>query len=415
MHLSLPVWARKLGLSLVFVLGFLVLLRLLSALSQRLRAGLGGFIRARGKGVVVGRAEILSAATLERWGSSLVTLLHLIALLSIVYGTLVGVLWSLEAPSGIISTITAPVGEALSSAGTALLESIPNVVILAIVLAITRVVARLFRGAMEAVANGRLAIPGLESELVVPTERLGLMLIWVVGLLMAGPYLPGAGSKAFQGVTIFLGVIVSLGSSSVVSNLLSGLTLTYSRAFKEGDRVKVSDTYGDVLSLGVFSTKIRTVTGEEVTVPNAVVQSVAVINFSRFAPHEGAQVHAEITIGYDVPWRKVHELLVAAASTTPTVLASPRPYVLQRALEDDYVRYQINAYTGEPSRLHVTQSELNQAILDAFFAAGVEICSPRFTALRDGNHAAMPKESVPSGYRAPHFRVGAPAPGPPRP
>jgi small-conductance mechanosensitive channel len=224
---------------------------------------------------------------------------------------------------------------------------------------------------------------------------------------VAYPYLPGSDSAAFKGVSVFGGLLLTLGSAGVVGQAMSGLVLMYSRGFKVGDFVQIGNTMGTVVGLGLLSTRVRTTKNEYVTLPNGVVVSGAVINLS--AAQDQAHhltIYSSVTIGYDVPWRQVHELMIEAAKATEGVLAEPPPFVLQRALNDWYVEYQVNAAI-DPQRapeLPGFYSRLHGNIQDAFWAAGVEILSPSYFAVRDGNTATIPPEHRPK-KRTATFRV----------
>jgi len=202
-------------------------------------------------------------------------------------------------------------------------------------------------------------------------------------------------------VSILLGLMVSIGSTSVVGNVLAGLVLTYSRSFRTGDRVKIGEHVGDIITLGFFSTKLRTIRNEEVTIPNGQVAVGSIMNYTRMADGAGLVLYTEVTIGYDAEWRTVHALLVEAAKRVEGIEHDPEPYVFQTALGDYYVRYELNAITRDSHAQRRIYSDLHAAIQDAFNEAGVEIMSPAFTALRDGNTPAMPES--PKGPR--------PAPG----
>ena len=202
-----------------------------------------------------------------------------------------------------------------------------------------------------------------------------------------------------------MGVLVSLASSSALSNMIAGIVLTYSGAFRLGDRVRVGDSFGDIIEASLLATRVRTIKNEDITIPNSVVLGSSVINYSRAANTLGLILHTSVTIGYDAPWRKVHDLLIAAALETPGVLQQPRPFVWQTVLNDFYVTYEINAYTRSPRDMIDIYAALHARIQDAFYAAGVEIMSPHYTALRDGNAIAIPEPSRAPGYRAPAFRV----------
>ncbi|MDH5275865.1 MAG: mechanosensitive ion channel family protein, partial [Gammaproteobacteria bacterium] len=225
------------------------------------------------------------------------------------------------------------------------------------------------------------------------------------------PYLPGSGSPAFQGVSIFLGVLFSLGSTSAIANVVAGLVLTYMRPFRNGDRVKIADTVGDVLERDLLVVRVRTIKNVDVTIPNSMVLSNHIINFSACARDPGLILHSSVTIGYDAPWRQVHDLLTAAASRTPGIEKEPAPFVLQTALDDFYVRYELNATTSTPNRMAEIYSELHANIQDAFNEAGVEIMSPHYVAARDGSQSTIPADHLPASYIAPPFRILPVGPG----
>jgi len=221
------------------------------------------------------------------------------------------------------------------------------------------------------------------------------------------PYLPGSDSPVFRGVSVFLGILFSLGSSSAISNAVAGLVITYMRPFTIGDRIRVGDITGDVIEKTLLVTRIRTIKNEEVTLPNSSLLSVHSINFSSSASGAGLILHTTVTIGYDVPWKKVHELLTKAASATSGVSRRDdrKPFVLQTSLDDFYVSYQINAFTEEAHKMAGIYSELHQNIQDKFNEAGVEILSPHYRAARDGNMTTIPTENLPSDYKAPQFQI----------
>ena len=244
-----------------------------------------------------------------------------------------------------------------------------------------------------------------------PTNKIVRVLLIAFGVVVAFPYLPASDSPAFAGVSVFMGVLFSLASSSALSNMIAGLVLTYTGAFRLGDRVKIGDTFGDIVETSLLATRVRTIKNEDITIPNSLVLGSSVINYSRARPTLGLILHTSVTIGYDAPWRTIHGLLIEAALATPGVLAEPPPFVWQTALNDFYVTYEINAYTGSPRDMTDIYAALHARIQDTFYAAGVEIMSPHFTALRDGNTVAIPESFRPPGYRPPAFRVEHPTSG----
>ena len=223
--------------------------------------------------------------------------------------------------------------------------------------------------------------------------------------VMIYPYLPGNNSPAFKGIGLFIGVLFSLGSTSAVANVVAGVILTYTRGFRVGDWVKIGDNMGEVTWQTMLATHIKTIKNEEIIIPNSVILGSYVTNYSLLAQKDGLILYTSVTIGYDEPWRKIHELLIEAALKTKNILQTPAPFVLQNALDDSYVQYEINAYTDKPLLMVFTYSDLRANIQDCFFNAGVEIMSPTFHAVRDGNRTAMPAEFLPPDYRPRAFRV----------
>jgi len=200
-------------------------------------------------------------------------------------------------------------------------------------------------------------------------------------------------------------VLFSLGSTSAVANFVAGFILIYTRAFRKGDWVTIGENTGEVVQQSMLATHLQTIRKEEITIPNSLVLGSHITNFSLQAQQQGVVLHTSVTIGYDAPWRTIHQLLIDAALKTRHVLHNPPPFVLQVNLEDSYVKYEINAYTDHPLRMPFIYSDLHANIQDSFYEAGVEIMSPAFYALRDGNRVAMPDKYLPRDHRARSFRV----------
>ena len=293
----------------------------------------------------------------------------------------------------------------IRAAALAFVGYLPNLLFVIVIGAIIYGAIRLVGLFFNEIRQGRLVFESFPAEWADPTNKIVKVLLVAFGVVVAFPYLPASGSPAFAGVSVFIGVLVSLSSSSAISNMIAGLVMTYTGAFRLGDRVKFGDAFGDVVETSLLATHVRTIKNEEITIPNSVVLSSAVTNYSRIARTRGLILHTTVTIGYDAPWRRVHELLAEAALATPGVLHDPRPFVWQTALNDFYVTYEINAYTDRPRDMIDIHAALHERIQDAFYAAGVEIMSPHYRSLRDGNAIAIPDALRPPGYRAPAFRV----------
>ena len=244
------------------------------------------------------------------------------------------------------------------------------------------------------VEGGRLKINGFYPDWAMPTFHIIRFLLYAFMIAMIYPYLPGSNSGVFQGISVFVGLIVSLGSSTVIGNIIAGLVITYMRPFKMGDRIQLNDTTGNIIEKTPLVTRIRTPKNEVVTVPNSFVMSSHTVNYSTSAREYGLIIHSEVSIGYDIPWRKVNELLIDAALNTPGVVDDPRPFVLETSLSDWYPVYQVNAYIKEADKMPQIYSNLHQNIQDKFNEAGIEIMSPHYMAMRDGNETTIPKDDL---------------------
>ncbi|MBM4263360.1 MAG: mechanosensitive ion channel [Deltaproteobacteria bacterium] len=281
----------------------------------------------------------------------------------------------------------------------------PNLLSILVIAIVTRYLVRFIRFLLGEIDKGTIYVPGFHAEWAQPTPKLLCFLIVLFAVVLASPYLPGFGSPAFQGISIFLGVLLSLGSTAVVANLVAGTALIYMRAFNVGDRVKIADTFGDVIEKTLLITRVRTVKNVEVTIPNAMVLGNHMITYSGMTDETGLILHTTVTIGYDAPWRHVHERLIAAAKATACVKDDPAPFILQTALNDFTVAYELNIFTTEARLSLEILSELHQNIQDKFNEAGIEIMSPHFTSLRDGNSIAVPVEYLSKAAPAKSFRI----------
>jgi small-conductance mechanosensitive channel len=287
----------------------------------------------------------------------------------------------------------------------AIIDYLPNLFYLAVITVVTYYALKLIKLIFNELDRGTLVLPGFYQDWAMPTYKIVRFLVIVFGFVMAFPYLPGSESPAFKGISIFLGVLFSLGSTSAVANVVAGVILNYTRAFSIGDRVRIGDVEGDVTYKTLLVTHMRTIKNVEITLPNSTVLSGAILNFSTAAKDSALILHTSITIGYDASWRRVHELLILAAKTTHHILENPPPFVLQTALNDFYVSYQVNAYTDQPSKMAQIYSELHQNIQDNFNEGGVEIMSPHYAQVRDGNTVTIPESYRPADYTAPGMRV----------
>lgn len=284
---------------------------------------------------------------------------------------------------GVSSVVFGYILNPLLSVWKSFLMFVPNIIIIAVIVVITNYIMDFARFFFEQIERENLKFTSFHKDVAMPTYKIVRFLIFVFSIILIFPYLPGANSPAFKGISVVLGVLFSFGSSTFVTNVIAGVMLTYMRPFKIGDRVRIADTVGDVVEKNMLVTRIRTIKNIHVAVPNALILGAHITNFSFMAKDVPVILHTTITIGYDVPWKTVHDLMISAARKTPGILQTPEPFVLQTKLLDFYVEYEINAYTMDVKSMASLYSMLHENIQLEFNAANVEITSPHFRMLRD--------------------------------
>ncbi len=376
----------------------LLLMRWIRRIVERRRADNAGSLHLL-------EAEILSPGLLSRavdQGIRAIRVVLLIVAFDIYLLYVLGLFpWTRAVSGQLLDYVLTP----LRVAAIAFVDYLPNLLFLIVIATIIYSGIRIVGLVFERIHQGRVTFARFPPEWADPTNKIVRALLIAFGLVVAFPYLPASQSPAFAGVSVFMGVLFSLSSSSALSNMVAGIVLTYTSAFRVGDRVRLGDAFGDITETSLLATHLRTIKNEDITIPNSLVLGGSVLNYSRGASTLGLILHTSITIGYDAPWRKIHELLIEAALATPGVLREPPPFVWQTALNDFYVTYEINAYTRTPRDMIDTYAALHARIQDAFYAAGVEIMSPHYTSLRDGNTMAIPEAFRPADYRPQAFRV----------
>lgn len=302
-------------------------------------------------------------------------------------------------------TLFGYISSPLKKIGYAFISYIPELITILVVVVITRYILKFLKFLAKEIENETISIPGFYPDWGKPTYSIIKILILAFMFIVIFPYLPGSDSAVFKGVSVFIGIVFSLGSTSIVGNMIAGLVITYMRPFKKGDRIKIGDVVGNIVEKSPFATRIRTPKKEFITIPNSNILASNVINYSNSKIQGGLIVHTTVTIGYDIPWRKVHQILMNAAKETANLNMDIAPFVLQTSLDDFYVSYQLNAHTNEPDKQPAIYSELHQNIQDGFNEAGIEILSPHYRAARDGNTMAIPKDYHPENYNPSGFRI----------
>jgi small-conductance mechanosensitive channel len=268
----------------------------------------------------------------------------------------------------------------LKDMGAGLVASLPDLVFLFVLVVVIRFFLRVIHTFFDRVDRGWIRLETFDQDLALPTYRIVRVVVIVFGLVIAYPYIPGSDSEAFKGMSIFFGVILSIGSSSFIANIIAGYSLIYRRAFREGDRIRVGELEGEVVDMKTMNTRIRSLKNEDINIPNSMLLGSAVVNFSTNQRDPGLILHTEVGIGYDVPWRQVEAMLLEAAQRTPGLRSEPGPFVLQQSLGDFTVVYQLNAYCDDASHMNRLYSALHGNVQDVFNEYGVQIMSPNYVA-----------------------------------
>lgn len=385
---SLESWLRGTAMAAALLGVYLLWLHWQRRLHRRLRRSL----LARCPGLRIGPTQLLEAGQLRTLLLLALDLFHWSLLLLVSY-LLIPLLLGFFPPTQVLAAGLR--GQILAVVGllaSAVLARVPSLLAIGLILAVTAVLVRASNAWFRALDQGRVRLPGFYPEWGRPTGRIAAVLIVMAGLVVAYPYVPGARSQAFQGAGLFVGILAALGSSAVATNVISGVMLIYTRGFQEGDRVEINGVLGVVQDRALLVTRILTPRHELVSIPNATVIGASIINFTLPQRETGHPVAlaTTVTIGYDVPWRQVQALLLEAAASVAGIAADPPPCVLQTALNDFHISYELNAHVQDVNLYRQTLSELLGAIQDQFAAAGVEILSPGYHAVRNGNRSTVP-------------------------
>jgi small-conductance mechanosensitive channel len=352
------------------------------AVVRRLRRWIDGVLTAR----LQARIHSLGIQSLELvrgeriWGAlrSGVVALQTLAVLTIVLMYVGFVLAQLPWTRGLSRSMTAFVLGPLQVIGAGIVAHIPSLAFLAVLFFLVRLALRVIRLFFEAVGRGTVRFANFDPEWAEPTYKIARIAVIAFGLIVAYPYIPGSQSAAFKGVSLFIGVVFSLGSSTAIANIVAGYMMTYRRAFKVGDRIKVGETSGDVIEMRLQVTHVRSVKNEEIIIPNSRILASDVVNYSSLARADGLILHTTVGIGYEIPWRQVEAMLLLAAERTSGLSREPRPFVLERGLGDFAVIYELNVYCTNAQAMLDRYAELHRHILDVFNEYGVQIMTPAY-------------------------------------
>ncbi|WP_084421212.1 mechanosensitive ion channel family protein [Algoriphagus vanfongensis] len=384
----------RVGILVGILIGLIILIRLVNMGFDKLIKVVFNKFKHLFKGIRIKNFEVISVIRQERLFLLFFRGLKVVVIAFLLYLSLPLIFSVFPTTKALGSKLLSYIIDPLKAIVSSFLGYIPELFMILVISVITFYIVKFVNFISEEVEHDRLRIPGFYPDWARPTFNLAKVIIIAFSFIVIFPYLPGSDSPAFQGVSVFLGLLISLGSSSAISNIIAGLVIIYMRAFKLGDRVKIGDTTGDVVEKTMLVTKLKTIKNEEVTIPNSAILNGKTINYSSVG-EPGLILHTTITIGYDVPWRQVHELLINAVKKTELLKTEPAPFVLQTSLDDFYVSYQINAYTEDPQKAAKIHSDLHANIQDGFNESGVEIMSPHYRATRKGDGLAMPPQYIP--------------------
>lgn len=347
-------------------------------LTRRLLALLEKRYRSRISSLGIQSFQIVRAERIWYVLGAAVSALRLLAIVIATLACLDFVLNGFPWTRGFANELTDILIRPLKTMAEGLVGYLPDLIFLAILAVVVRFVLRLIRLFFNAVARGSVTLENFDAEWAWPTYKLVRFAVIIFAVIVAYPYIPGSQSEAFKGVSLLVGVVVSLGSSSVIANLIAGLMITYRRAFKVGDRVMIGDVVGDVTEVRLQVTHLRTLKNEEVTIANSLILNGYVVNYSSLAEEQGLILHATVGIGYETPWRQVEAMLLMAVERTQSLLKEPPPYVLYKGLGDFCVTYEINAYCSDAKAMPHLHAKLQRNILDVFNEYGVQIMTPNY-------------------------------------
>jgi small-conductance mechanosensitive channel len=370
----------RLGIAAGIIILQIILIRLLWFFFTWLKGKITVYGSKHFKALTIKKFRILETAQILNTLFSLLNILKYIITVFQLFITIPIIFSLFELTKNIASTLFGYILTPLKTIGINIIRYIPNLITIIIILVITKYVVRSLKFFATRIEKGKLVIPGFYPDWAQPTFNILRILLYAFTVAIIYPYLPGSDSKIFQGVSVFVGIIISLGSSSAIGNLVAGLVITYMRPFKIGDRIKINDATGFVVEKSVFVIRIKTHKNEYITFPNMMVLSSSIINYhtSSVEDSEGLILYANITFGYNTPWQTVRNILIDAAMRTSHVLENPKPFVLQTAMDDFYATYQINLYTKDVARVPAIYSQLYENIQNSFHAAGIDMTAAHY-------------------------------------
>ncbi|WP_166333725.1 mechanosensitive ion channel family protein [Sphingobacterium chungjuense] len=347
----------------------------------------------RGKrlqGVQVRGYQLISPARQVRILWIIITAVKWILILTVIYLALPMMLNLFPSTRGYTPVLLGYFLNPLRDMGASIVAYFPNLITIIVICVVFRYALKVLKFFAGELRTGALHIPGFFPDWALPTYHILRVLLLAFLMIVIFPYLPGSDSSIFKGVSVFIGVLFTFSSAGALGNIVAGLVLTYMRSFSLGDRVKIGDLSGDIIEKSLLVTRIRTTKNEVISVPNSQVMNSHTINYSADSQEKGLIIHTNLTMSYETRWQTVHQLAIKAALRVEFIEAEPAPFVLQNSLDDFYITYQINAYTKHPNKQAQIYSELHKSLMDVFHEADIELLSPHYNAIRDGNKRDLP-------------------------
>ena len=400
-------WMKRIALELLFIGCIALLLFGINVIFRKFKYFLIRNEEKFFKGILIKNFHILSPSNQLYFTLRFIGIIRTIVFIFIIYLSLPLLFSVFPSTVGYTTTLIHWIMKPAKFALVSFIDFLPNLFSIIVIVVLFRYALKIIKYFVDEIQKENINIDGFYSDWAKPTFNIVKVLLYAFMLVIIFPYLPGSESPIFKGVTVFVGVLFSTGSSNAIANMVAGLVITYMRPFKIGDFIKIGEVNGEVIEKTALVVRVRTPKMEDITIPNATVLSSSSINFSANTRTNtnGLVIHSTVTIGYDVPWREVHKALIEAANRTDLIEKEPKPFVLQTSLDDFYVSYEINAFTKEATKQPRIYSNLHQNIQDCFNEAGIEIMSPHYKALRDGNRTTIPESYLSRDYQPSVFQV----------
>jgi small-conductance mechanosensitive channel len=402
-------WLKRIGLASLLLVLIILIVWIINRMFRWLKLYVIGNKEKYITGLKVKESYVFSPDKQLEFVLRIIGIIRIVVLVFVLYISLPVLFSVFPATKQYASILLKWIFSPAKSALMGFVHFLPNLFSIIVIVLLFVYLIRVIKFFVDQIHKGQIKIDGFYSDWAKPTFNIVKFLMYAFMVVIIFPYLPGSNSPIFQGVSVFVGILFSLGSSNAIANMIAGLVITYMRPFKTGDFIKIGDVSGTVLEKTALVTRIRTPKFEDITIPNATVLSSSSINYSANTKDDsnGLVIHTTVTIGYDADWKEVHKALINAALRTELIEKTPPPFVLQTSLDDFYVSYEINGYTKQPTQQPLIYSKLHQNIQDCFNEAGLEIMSPHFNALRDGNKTTIPDNYLNKDYKSPSFNVNS--------